>query len=357
MKMKYNFLFFISILLFCMESHAQIKIRDINQQNEKYYKRPLVQLDSTKNITIYPDVQNSSQYIGSKIIFCPLSENSSTYSTCFDLYYYSGTNIEFVLNLDNRVSRYRIDSKVLSIDSLLVYNNKSSKKSYYILSDVDKNRYLWDISSSKTGTRDALLISYLNYVSQKYVGVKYTANKNLRNTETNWIYDLTNIETGEEEAVIKSGDVFICTGVEFVKANYTTPLLNPFLILKNNNTTIRVSFMHKLLGAHFNSNETYFRPNIQKDFISIKNLNLYKTQQKERMKYIKDKYGEDVYTLITNKEVKIGMTKEACLESWGKPKYINNTITSDGSLEQWVYGSGNYLYFVNGTLKTIQNTH
>lgn len=340
-----------------MESHAQIKIREINQQKEKYYKSPLVQLDSTKNITIYPDVQNSSQYIGSKIIFCPLSENSSAHGSCIDLYNYSGTNIEFVLNYNNRVSRYRIDGKVLSIDSLLVYNNKSSKKSYYMLSDANNNRYLWDISTLKTGTRDALLMSYLNYVSQKYVGVKYTANKNLRNTETNWIYDLTNIETGEEETVITSGDIFICTGVEFVKANYTTPLLNPFLILKNSNTTIRVSFMNKLLGAIFNTNETNFRPNIQKDFISIKNLNLYKTQQKERMEHLKNKYGEDVYTLIINKEVKIGMTKEACLESWGKPQCINNTINSHGSLEQWVYNNGNYLYFVNGTLETIQNTH
>lgn len=348
---------FIIILLsgFCITINAQIKIREINQQKEKFYKNKEIKLDSTRNITIYPDIQRSSQYIGSKILFCPLSENSSAYGKCNDLYYYSGTNIEFVLTLNNEVARYKINSEILNIDSILVYYDKyDRKKSCYILSDSNKNRYLWNTSSLKIGTRDVLLIPYLNYVSQKYTGVKYTPNKNLRNTESQYMYDLTNIDTGEDETSIKNGEVFICTGVEFMKANYTTPLLNPFLILRSNNTTIRVSFMNKLIGTLFD-NTTGFRPNIQKDFISIKDLNLHKVQQEKQISYLKNKYGETAYNLISNKKVKIGMTKEACLESWGKPIHINNTINSQGTWEQWVYNSGNYLYFKNGILESIQN--
>ena len=41
--------------------------------------------------------------------------------------------------------------------------------------------------------------------------------------------------------------------------------------------------------------------------------------------------------------------------SWGKPHSINRTTGSFGTTEQWVYGSGNYLYFNNGKLTTIQN--
>jgi hypothetical protein len=53
--------------------------------------------------------------------------------------------------------------------------------------------------------------------------------------------------------------------------------------------------------------------------------------------------------------VSIGMTKEDVLaSSWGKPKSINTTITAYGSREQWVYGTGNYLYFNDDKLTSIQ---
>ena len=54
--------------------------------------------------------------------------------------------------------------------------------------------------------------------------------------------------------------------------------------------------------------------------------------------------------------VQIGMSKARVLNSnWGKPSHVNRTTTADGEREQWVYGSGNYLYFTNGILTTIQN--
>ena len=54
--------------------------------------------------------------------------------------------------------------------------------------------------------------------------------------------------------------------------------------------------------------------------------------------------------------VKIGMTQQQVLDSnWGAPEEKNRTTNSFGVYEQWVYGGGNYLYFENGILKTIQN--
>ena len=54
--------------------------------------------------------------------------------------------------------------------------------------------------------------------------------------------------------------------------------------------------------------------------------------------------------------VSIGMTKERVLKSnWGKPNKINRTTNAYGVTEQWVYGNGNYLYFDNGILSSIQN--
>lgn len=50
------------------------------------------------------------------------------------------------------------------------------------------------------------------------------------------------------------------------------------------------------------------------------------------------------------------MTKEEVLaSSWGRPQSINTSTYSFGTHEQWVYRDGNYLYFRNGVLATIQN--
>lgn len=58
---------------------------------------------------------------------------------------------------------------------------------------------------------------------------------------------------------------------------------------------------------------------------------------------------------IKNHKVWIGMTKEQAIESWGEPERNNRTINSNGTIEQWVYGIGRYLYFSNGILTTIQD--
>lgn len=55
--------------------------------------------------------------------------------------------------------------------------------------------------------------------------------------------------------------------------------------------------------------------------------------------------------------VRIGMTAKQVREksSWGEPESVNRTITGNVTHEQWVYGDGNYLYFTNGKLTSIQN--
>ena len=72
----------------------------------------------------------------------------------------------------------------------------------------------------------------------------------------------------------------------------------------------------------------------------------------------KDKYpniSNNIWTLIQNGKVKIGMTKQECKLSWGEPKNINTTSGNFGVHEQWVYSIDSYLYFENGKLTTIQN--
>ena len=69
-------------------------------------------------------------------------------------------------------------------------------------------------------------------------------------------------------------------------------------------------------------------------------------------RYISE-FGPDKFNKILQGKVSIGMTKEMCILSWGKPNTINETITAGKKSEQWVY-KDNYLYFDNGVLTTIQ---
>jgi hypothetical protein len=66
-------------------------------------------------------------------------------------------------------------------------------------------------------------------------------------------------------------------------------------------------------------------------------------------------WNRKVWDAIRDGETFIGMTEQQVLRSRGKPSDINQTIIPTGSREQWVYGSGSYLYFRNGVLEAIQD--
>jgi hypothetical protein len=56
--------------------------------------------------------------------------------------------------------------------------------------------------------------------------------------------------------------------------------------------------------------------------------------------------------------VHIGMTaSEVQMSSWGRPEKVNRSVYSFGVHEQWVYGSGNYLYFEDDKLTSIQQSN
>ena len=81
----------------------------------------------------------------------------------------------------------------------------------------------------------------------------------------------------------------------------------------------------------------------------------YAEKQKQRRIKLIEKYGETDGELIFKGKVRIGMSKEMCIEAWGKPSQINRTTNAYGTHEQWVYNLKSYLYFDSDALTTIQN--
>lgn len=78
-------------------------------------------------------------------------------------------------------------------------------------------------------------------------------------------------------------------------------------------------------------------------------------EEQERIPNLIKKYGSEKGKIIGDGIVRIGFTKQMCVDSWGEPQSINRTTSKYGVNEQWIYGIGNYLYFDDGILTTIQN--
>jgi hypothetical protein len=85
----------------------------------------------------------------------------------------------------------------------------------------------------------------------------------------------------------------------------------------------------------------------------------YPDQGRQYEKQVKEaQHQEDAKAATYRRKqgVRIGMSQEEVVaSSWGKPQSINRTTNAYGRHEQWVYDNGNYLYFDNGVLTSIQH--
>ena len=127
---------------------------------------------------------------------------------------------------------------------------------------------------------------------------------------------LTDINTGQS-VELSAGSIW--KGVDFV---IEERFEEPVLILQNNKGK-QVFIMHQILT------DTSFNW-------------IFKKEDADRYRAM---YGDENWDLILRSKVKQGMTMEMCRLSWGKPQYINKTAASIGTREEWVYSTGNYLYF------------
>ena len=62
-------------------------------------------------------------------------------------------------------------------------------------------------------------------------------------------------------------------------------------------------------------------------------------------------WSEEFMKAIREGSIKIGMTPEMTIISWGEPLKINRTVTAAGTREQWIYGEFKpYVYFEDGKI-------
>lgn len=124
-----------------------------------------------------------------------------------------------------------------------------------------------------------------------------------------------NIETGEE-IVIERGKYYKCIDLTVDEENFEPALL------------CVTASGEKFLWA-----------------LATKDLNIPRLMTKEEAEAYRIKFGNENWTVILEEKVRVGMTEEMVLLSWGAPEKVNRSSTGD----QWVY-KGQFLYFTAGKL-------
>ena len=72
----------------------------------------------------------------------------------------------------------------------------------------------------------------------------------------------------------------------------------------------------------------------------IEQEKIWEKQRSEKHARLIKKYGKSIAKEMMDGYVRIGWTKEMCIESWGEPNGINKTTNKYSVSEQWVYEGG-----------------
>jgi hypothetical protein len=274
--------------------------------------------------------------------------------------------------------------KIIKFDSQkCLFGKEEYYKIVFTMMSENNDTIIWRTNSliSKYHCFPLILVSTLEKYKENFLGKEFRVQESSLPDKEFVALDLKNLNN-----YIKLHDDLKCTDLKFI--GYKNEFMIPCLILQDSiGQQFGVSIAEtpnakwylrtgddNIFTKPTKYNQIVAKPNDLVDIEIIKEQNRIQKEtklaaekkelqekenaQKEvavhRMKLIK-KYGKHYANIILEGSVQIGMTKQMCIESWGKPEDINTTIGSYGRHEQWVYGNGNYLYFENGILTTIQN--
>ncbi len=205
-------------------------------------------------------------------------------------------------------------------------------------------------------------MALVDYVVDNYIGqeVYVTSNKDAYGAG---VQMLKSYEYAQISYLNKGNRYHVATGIKQLRYDPQIAELRYYLITETEASS------GKILRYAFPIAEGIDRlivlASVHKEAEQVKELERQKKEQerldqieKEEKEYkakLIRQYGKANAELILNKQIRLGFTKQMCIESWGNPEDINRTITYYGTHEQWVYGLGTYIYFEGDKLTTIQN--
>ncbi len=343
--MKINILTFLLLWGISLNSISQITKLKLDLDNP--YIGEIQKYDSLENI----NCENAKKHIGQTIY---LKENN--YSKKDGVYFPLNLRTDSTFRKSDK-NLYKSGSyKNTSIDACSYEQLKG--KSFYVnrlLSNIEnKNTFLYEgycLELIETTSKDIvylyfrnnespfnhfMTLGYFEKLKQLYIGKDFYYLNNRWNgskrSEDGGLYDLKN---GNDRKDIPKNAKLKCIDVS---------------IEDGGDNNILIIFDVLDYGKSFAwFDEVAFTGYGNSKFETFEEHRVRVANEQKLMK----KYGEKIANIIINGEVRIGFTKQMCIESLGEPIKINKTSATYGVHEQWVYNSS-YLYFENGILKTIQ---
>ncbi|MDO5104473.1 hypothetical protein [Capnocytophaga sp.] len=372
--MKHIFLF-IAVMM-AVFVNAQINVT--YQDNENSSIKPFENF--SVNISDYRTAHELLGLIGNRLYAFPLNKD-------YD-YRYSTFSIKF-LTRKGKKEEYRVidkeeyetllAGKYVEVEDIAFggtkkisaeeWDKKNRLRNVTFLDDVEiyatekstGNKFI--INGSKI--KHFVAEKYFENMKSKYLGKQFLNNRLLKykipKESYERIYDMTYLQPKP----IEKEDVVKAISIDFI---YNS-LPYPSLIVKfdNSKELMLDTFLFKSdymdleeYKNFYDAYSAYKEARIKEGKLNQKAREEEWEKEREREKAekharLKKKYGDSVAKDMANGYVRIGWSKQMCIDSWGKPESINKTTTQYSVSEQWVYGNGNYLYFENGKLTAIQN--
>lgn len=350
-------LFLLCLSLCCyLGSLAQISSIKIERPNLS--ERSVAPYDSIKNITR----DNLPSLVGQQVQILPYipfgGSDLATGPTLYSSRPYGFDNNSIVVNPDTRFAIYnsRFGSftnevfNIIGTDSIhndtfryrtvkfyLIVQNDKYPTPHYLELGIVNDELDSDKNVARRGTlspgSEFVILGYFDKLRKNSIGKKYVV-KYPKNSYLGGEKILYNLADGEplksvpENLVLTIKDVTLIDGGKYKGLAYIF-----------SSDTEPDMFSHLYLN-YFEDYDTFLSTQQKR-----------KTWEKDMIR----RYGKVNGQLIVEGRVKLGFTKKMCEESWGIPSKINKSTGSWGVQEQWVYGSGCYLYFENGKLTSIDN--
>lgn len=307
-------------------------------------ERTTVPYDSLKNIC----KSNCKQLVGQEIYFLPNSgcERDGDYNLDILTSYPTGTSI-LSINRDgsNVYQPYQtsygatktsyaglVKKKFRIIDYIEIPQSFGKPVPYLVLENPINNEPLYfECSYFNEGKTPYIILGYFEKMRQNYINHKYLP-----------IDGITSLTRMSDMQIVNSNlpDTLTCIDLTILDKQWS-----PMAII--------------LRGS---DNEQYFaelsdyrlRPHLMDVAQHEEAQRARRDAAAEHERQMIAKYGRTNGRIIAQGKVKIGFTKQMCIDAWGEPKDVNTTTTRYGKREQWVYYDS-YLYFENGKLTSIQN--
>lgn len=215
---------------------------------------------------------------------------------------------------------------------------------------TDKQKFIEDEIDALKGNKEVIekfigkelrFINYDNYSSTRNVALTAW------NANSNKAFNLYNDQ------------VFHCKGIDVCNFEDKYGSKISLVFISKINTEFQIGINNILANIQRGSKSLVLEEEYQAELTAREEEEIKQKQhevekEKDRLKYLTRLYGASNAKKIMDGVVRLGFSKKMCEESWGKPDHVNTTITKWGKHEQWVYRSGEYLYFEGDKLVTIQ---